>query len=131
MKKHSETSAPSVCQKHSPATRRRSWWRNRRVGWAGIEVPLFSSPALTAVELPKAFGPQIVLEDINLEFHAGWLDSPPNIGHVHNHPDTSEHPGPSEDCVEVLACTSFGDITTGQTNLAAGFPACDNGQVAA
>ena len=122
MKKHSETSALSACQKHSLATGRRSWWRNRRVGWAGIEVPLFSSPALTAVELPKAFGPQIVLEDINLEFHAGWLDSPPRIGHVHNHPDTSEHPGPSEDSAGVLACTSVGDITTGQTNL------CDSGQ---
>ena len=88
-------------------------------------MPLFSSPALTAVELPKAFGPQIVLDDMNFEFHAGWLDSSPNIGYVHNHPDTSEHPGPSEDCVEVLACTSFGDTTTGQTNL------CDSGQGAA
>ena len=125
MEKHSETSSPSACQKRSSATRRRSWWRYRRVGWAGIEVPLFSSPALTAVGLPKAFGLQIVLDDIDLEFHAGWLDSPPNIGHVHNHPETSEHPGPSEDSAGVLACTSFGDITMGQTNL------CDSGQGAA
>jgi hypothetical protein len=125
MKKQSETSAPSACQKGSSDTRRRSWWRYRRVGWAGIEGTLFSSPALTAVGLPKAFGPQIVLDDIDLELHAGWLDLPTNIGHVHNHPDTGEHPGPSRDSLEVPACTSFADITMGRADL------CDGRQGAA
>jgi hypothetical protein len=125
MKKQSETSAPSACQKGSSATRRRSWWRYRRVGWAGIEVTPFSSPALTAVGLRKAFGPQIVLDDIDLEVHAGWLDLHPSFGRVHNHLDTNEHPEPSEDSIEVPARTSFGDITIGRADL------CDNGQGAA
>ena len=86
---------------------------------------LFSSPALTAVGLPKAFGPQIVLDDIDLELHTGWLHLPPSIGHVHNHLDTSEHPGPSEDSIEVPARTSFADITMGRTDL------CDTRQGAA
>jgi hypothetical protein len=42
---------------------------------------------------------------------AAWLDLHSGFGHVRNLLDASEHPGPSEDTVEVRARTSFGDIT--------------------
>jgi hypothetical protein len=125
MNKQRETSAPSACQRGSSATRRLSWWRYRRVGCAGVEVTPFSSPAPTAVGLRKAFGPQTVLDGFDLEVPAGWLDLHRGFGHVHNHLDTNEHPGPSEDSVEVPALASFGDITIGGADL------CDSGQGAA
>jgi ABC-2 type transport system ATP-binding protein len=45
------------------------------VGWAGIEVTPKSSPAVFAVGLCKAFGPQMVLDDIDLEVAAGTVFS--------------------------------------------------------
>jgi DUF4097 and DUF4098 domain-containing protein YvlB len=40
-----------------------------------------------------------------------WLDLHTGFGHVRNLLDASEHPGPSEETVEVRARSSFGDIT--------------------
>ena len=45
------------------------------MGWAGIEVTPKSSPAVFAVGLRKAFGPQMVLDDIDLEVAAGTVFS--------------------------------------------------------
>jgi hypothetical protein len=48
---------------------------------------------------------------------AAWLDLHTGFGHVHNLLDTSDHPGPSEDTVEVRARSSFGDITIRRADL--------------
>jgi DUF4097 and DUF4098 domain-containing protein YvlB len=48
---------------------------------------------------------------------AAWLDLHTGFGHVRNLLDASDHPGPSEDTVEVRARSSFGDITIRRAGL--------------
>ncbi len=48
---------------------------------------------------------------------AAWLDLHTGFGHVHNLLDTSDHPEPSEDTVEVRARSSFGDITVCRADI--------------
>jgi hypothetical protein len=48
---------------------------------------------------------------------AAWLDLHSGFGHVRNLLDSSEHPGPSEETVEVRARSSFGDITVRRAEI--------------
>jgi Putative adhesin len=48
---------------------------------------------------------------------AAWLDLHTGFGHVDSLLDASEHPGPSEDTVELRARSSFGDITVRRADI--------------
>lgn len=76
------------------------------------------------VDLGDVAGGVIVAETALGKVHVGvrdgvaaWMDLHTGFGHVHNHLDTAEPPGPSEATVEVRARSSFGDITVRRASL--------------